>query len=95
MASIKFIVEDDKPVALSCSGSTLEIVSLVAYLIGNIYRILCGRSAEHGKAFQKMVSISVADPKSPTWSIGADDRTMDISIIIPKGKNGGGGAGDG
>lgn len=95
MASMKFIVEDDKPVALSCSGITLEIVSLVAYLIGNIHRMLCGRSAGHGKAFQKMVRISVADPRSPTWSIGADDGTMDISIIIPKGKNSGGGADDG
>lgn len=95
MASMKFIVEDDKPVALSCSGSALEIVSLVSYLIGNIYRMLCGRSAGHGKAFQKMVSISVADPKSQTWSIGAEDSTMDISIIVPNGKTGDGGADDG
>lgn len=95
MASIKFIVEDDKPVALSCSGSTLEIVSLVTYLIGNIYRILCGRSSGHGKAFQKMVSIAVVDPMSPVWSIGAEDDTMDISIIVPNGKTGDGGADDG
>lgn len=95
MASMKFIVEDDKPVALSCSGSTFEIVSLVTYLIGSIYRILCGRSAGHGKAFQKMISISASDPKSPAWNIGADDGTMDISIIFPKEKTGGGGADDG
>ena len=87
MASIKFIVEDDEPVALTCSGSTFDIAALVTYLIGSIYRMMRGRNAAIGEQFKKMMCAAVAGPGSPTWNIQQAEGEMDIAILMPNGKS--------
>ena len=87
MASMKFIVENDVPVALSCEGSTFDIISHVVYLIGSIYRMLRSRHPGHARMFQKSLSLVVTDSESPVWNIELAEGETDIAIFMPKGNS--------
>ena len=83
MASIKYIVKHDKPVAVEVEGSILDTVAMITYLINDCYSILTNTDPKAGEAFRKMLAQLVGDTTSPVWQQRTVNGTA-IRLHVPK-----------
>lgn len=84
MASMRFIIENDRPVEMAASGSLLDIVSCVTYLVNKIYRTLQHSDTKAASAFRSMIARTMSDPGSPVWieAAGEEGETA-IAVHLP------------
>lgn len=83
MASIKFIITDDQPEALVVTGSILDIVAHITYLIGKIYHTLHAQNPAAGAALQMMLTEAVSDTGSPVWKLEPGEGEIAICSQLP------------
>lgn len=88
MASIKFIITDDQPEVLSVTGSILDIVTHITYLIGKIYHTLHTQNPAAGVALQTLLAKAIGDTGSPVWEIEPQEGEIVICTKLPKENDG-------
>lgn len=90
MPSMRFVIEKDQPVEMSASGSILDIVSCVTYLVNKIYRTLQRSDPKAASAFRSMISRTMSDQGSPVWTdtTGEEGETAVAIHLPPRNSNG-------
>ena len=88
MASIKFVVEEDRPVALTFMGDTIDALALTTYMIGKIYAALCQADPDAAKAYRDNLTRAIAGKDSPVWDMKPREGETVVAISYPQDDDG-------
>lgn len=88
MASIRFIVTDDRPEALAFQGDALDMLALTSYMIGKMYAATKKTDPVMAETYRAFLSKSIADPEGPVWDVRPQEGETVIAFAIPQEEDG-------
>lgn len=85
---MKFIVEDDRPVALQFMGDTMDALALTTYMISKIYAALGQADPDVAKAYRDNLTRAIAGKDSPMWEMKPREGETVVAIRQPQEEDG-------